>query len=135
MTRAAAAGSEARFNVDVPAGQWKGLRVKNLPKGTSLAIEAQSSGALRILVLDEEDLRRMPAPERPLFEGGLETRLSFSMEIPRSGHYYVILDNRGRNAPRKVQLIVRAKPPAPPPPEKRAGNDVSGSGRQTPAAA
>jgi hypothetical protein len=129
----AAGSGEARFNVEVPAGQWKGLRVKNLPQGTRLAVEARSSAALRILVLDEDDLRRMPAPARPLFEGMIGERLSFSLEIPRRGHYYVVLDNRGSDGARRVQLLVRAAAPAPPP-GKQAAAGLSAARRRTPAA-
>lgn len=130
----AAGSGEARFNVEVPAGQWKGLRVKNLPQGTHLAVEARASAGLRILVLDEGDLRRMPAPEWPLFEGAIGERLSFSVEIPRRGHYYVVLDNRGRDGASRVQLLVRARAPAPPP-GKRAAAGFSARAPRTPAAA
>lgn len=133
----AAAGGEARFNVEVAAGQWRGLRVKNLPKGTNLAVEARASGALRILLLDEEDVRRMPVPANPLFEGALQERLSFSLEIPRGGNYYVVLDNRAQADGRKVQLVVRARAPGTPapPPGKRAARGISVAARRTPATA
>ena len=102
---------EATINVDVPAGKWKGVRLKSLPRGVSVAIRIESSDALRVIVVDSSELRRFPNT-RPLFEASMEKRLGFSVVIPRGGDYYVVFDNRKSPEPRQVKLNVRAEPPA-----------------------
>ncbi len=114
---------EATINVDVQGGKWKGVRLKSLPHGVSVALRIESSDALRVIVVDSSELRRFPNT-RPLFEASMEKRLGFSVVIPRSGDYYVIFDNRKSTEPRQVKLHVKADTPArsPPPatkPKKR----------------
>lgn len=110
---------EATINVDVPGGKWKGVRLKSLPRGVSVALRIESSDALRVIVVDGSELRRFPNT-RPLFEASMEKRLGFSVVIPRSGDYYVVFDNRKSTEPRQVKLNVKAEPPArsPPPTDK-----------------
>jgi hypothetical protein len=114
---------EATINVDVLGGKWKGVRLKSLPRGASVALRIESSDALRVIVVDSSELRRFPNT-RPLFEASMEKRLGFSVVIPRSGDYYVIFDNRKSTEPRQVKFNVKADTPArsPPPagkPKKR----------------
>lgn len=102
---------EATINVEVPGGKWKGVRLKSLPRGVSVALTIESSDALRVIVVDSSELRRFPNT-RPLFEASMEKRLGFSVVIPRSGDYYVVFDNRKSSEPRQVKLNVKAEPPA-----------------------
>ena len=102
---------EATINVDVQGGKWKGVRLKSLPRGASVALRVESSDALRVIVVDSGELRRFPNT-RPLFEASMEKRLGFSVVIPRSGDYYVIFDNRKSTSPRQVKLNVKADTPA-----------------------
>lgn len=115
-----AQAAQASFNVEVPAGKWKGLRVKNLPAGTEVKVEVRSEGEIRVLFLDGADLKRMPTPARPLFDGRTAGRISIKLRVPVAGNYYVILDNRGGSAPRRVRLTVAAAAPAGTRPEVRA---------------
>ena len=39
-------------NVDVPPGQWKAARLKNLPKDATLAVKVESSGDVIVGILD-----------------------------------------------------------------------------------
>lgn len=102
---------EATINVEVPGGKWKGVRLKSLPRGVSVALRIESSDALRVIVVDSSELRRFPNT-RPLFEASMEKRLGFSVVIPRSGDYYVVFDNRKSSEPRQVKLNIKAEPPA-----------------------
>lgn len=115
-----AQAAQARFNVEVPAGKWKGLRVKNLPAGAEVRVEVRSEGEIRVLFLEGADLKRMPSPARPLFDGMTADRISITLRIPATGHYYVILDNRSGSAPRRVRLTVAAAAPARAQPEVRS---------------
>lgn len=110
LPAAVAFAVEATVNVEVPGGQWKGVRLKALPRSASVALRIESSDALRVIVVDSSELRRFPNT-RPLFEASMEKRLGFSVVIPRSGDYYVIFDNRQGKEVRKVRLLIRALAP------------------------
>ena len=58
--------------------------------------------------LDADDYARFPATIRPLFSGRVEKQLAFSLRIPATGHYYVVIDNRSGNESHKVSLTIRA---------------------------
>ncbi len=122
LPAAPALSVEATVNVEVPAGKWKGVRLKSLPRGVSVALTIESTDALRVIVVDSTELRQFPNT-RPLFEASMEKRLGFSVVIPRSGDYYVIFDNRQGKEGQKVRLLVRALAPKlpdakPSPPDK-----------------
>jgi hypothetical protein len=101
---------EATVNADIPPGKWKGVRLKSLPRGTSLALRVESSNALRVILVDSDELRRFPNT-RALFEASMEKRLDFKVVIPRSGDYYVVFDNRKSTESRRIRLNVTAHPP------------------------
>ena len=106
----AAQQGEAALSVEVPAAKWKGVRLKNLPRGTSLALQIETSGTMRVIVVDSGELRRFPET-RALFEANVESRIGFSVVIPRSGDYYVVFDNRAHAQARQVRLKVQAQAP------------------------
>jgi len=106
----AAERGEAALAVEVPAAQWKGVRLKNLPKGTSLALQIEASGKIRVIVVHGAELRRFPRT-RALFEATVDPRLGFSVVIPRRGDYYVVFDNRAAAEPRQVRMKVQAQAP------------------------
>jgi hypothetical protein len=60
---------------------------------------------------------RSPEPGRaPLFRAVVEHTISFRVEIPESGDYYLVLSNRGGAETRAVQAEIRAQSaPAPKP--------------------
>lgn len=103
--------AEATVNVEVPGGKWKGVRLKSLPRGTAVALTIQSTDALRVIVVDSNELRKFPNT-RPLFEASMEKRLGFSVIIPRGGDYFVVFDNRKSQEPRQIRFNVKAEPPA-----------------------
>jgi hypothetical protein len=100
--------AEASFNVEVPPGQWKGLKVKNLPAKVVVGVEIESSGRVDVFFVPDAGDDSKPGLERAIFRGRVDRRLSFSVTIPESDHYLVVLDNREGDDPRDVQLTVRA---------------------------
>src|SRR5581483_5265939 len=115
-TADSARAAEATLSVEVPAARWKAVRLKNLPKGTSVALQIVASGAIRVIVVDSTELKRFPNT-RPLFEATVDSRLGFSVVIPRSDDYYVVFDNRAATDARQVRMRVRAEAPRRTPPK------------------
>jgi hypothetical protein len=74
------------LNVTVPPGQWKALKLRNLPKGAFVAVEIESSGDITVAFVD--------------------TR--FSVSIPAAGNYFVVLTNHRSTGPQEVKLTVSA---------------------------
>jgi hypothetical protein len=91
---AGAASGPVTLNVDVPAGKWKGVRLKYLPKGTLVAVQIESNGDIVVAFVDSRHYRRFPDMSRPLFLGRVDKRLSFSISVPATDHYYLVFDNR-----------------------------------------
>jgi hypothetical protein len=111
LPAASVPAAEAELNVDVPAGKWKGVRLKKLPRGAKVALQIESSGTVRVIVVDSTELRRFPNT-RPLFQAAVEKRLGFSVVIPRTDDYYVVFDNRKSTETRQIKLNVKADAPA-----------------------
>ena len=103
-----AAEKSASFSREVAAGKWTGVRLRNLPKGASLATQVAIDGAVTVLLLDETGYRRLPEVDRPLFQGKTGDRLSFSILVPKTGDYYLVLDNRAGAEARKFTVDVKA---------------------------
>ena len=102
------AGKEATFTVDVPPGQWKALRVQQLPKEARVAVEVQSTGQVAVAFTRHDASARSPAALRPLFHGLADNRLAFAVTIPAAGDYLVVLDNRAATEARAVTVTVHA---------------------------
>jgi hypothetical protein len=118
LAAAPAVAADAAVSLEVPAGESKNVRLRNLPLGTMLAIRIVSSGKLAVALVSQK--------QKALFRGALERRLSFRVQIPESGDYYLVLSNRQGAETLEVQADIRAEPgrrkPAPenysPRPEK-----------------
>ena len=116
--------AEAALSAEVPAEQWKALRLKGLPKDASVAVRVDTSGPIIVIFLHQDELKRFPDAVRPAFVGTAERRLSFRVTVPVAGTYYVILDNRKGAAMRDVRLLIQALParrPEAKPPRKQPG--------------
>ena len=104
----------AELNADVPAAQWKALRLRNMPQNVSLTVRVETSGPIRVILARGDDAQKFPKGLRPSFSGTAERRLSFRVTLGSAGNYYVILDNRMGDAAREVKIFVqalRARPP------------------------
>ena len=114
LAAAAAYGADAAVSLDVPAGRAKNIRLKSLPRGTVVAVRVVSNGKLLIALLSERQVRSPEPGRAPLFRAVVESTITFRVEIPESGDYYLVLSNRGGAEPRAVQAEIRAQgAPAP----------------------
>jgi hypothetical protein len=104
-----AAAAEAAMTVNLDGGKWKAVRLRNLPKDTVMAVAVQASGRIGVSLLSERDYRAFPKPDEPVFSGSVDKTLSFTISIPDTGHYYLVLDNRRSTEACKVKLAIRAK--------------------------
>jgi hypothetical protein len=95
------------LNLDVPAGQWKAARLKNLPKGAMVAVQIVSNGPILVGLLDSTS-QGQPDTSRPLFAGQVEARLSFSVTVSEAGDHFLVLDNRRGAAARAVSVHLNA---------------------------
>lgn len=105
---APAFAASATFTTEVPSGQWKSVRLRNVPAGAVVTVDVELSGALTVTMVSLEDAQRFPAVERPLFSGEADSRLSFSVTAPAAGTYVVLFDNRTGDAARAVEVTLRA---------------------------
>ncbi|UCG12899.1 MAG: hypothetical protein JSU72_20935, partial [Deltaproteobacteria bacterium] len=96
------------LNVDVPSGQWKGIRLRNLPKDAVVAVQVESNGDILVGLVDAKSYRASSDKRRPLFMGRVEKRLSFSVTTQKSGDHYLLFDNRTGTETRVVTVTVRA---------------------------
>lgn len=113
---------EASFRTDVPAGQWRALAVKNLPRGAVVRAQVRASHPLEVALVPESELAAYPAGARPVFRGRVEDALRFEVTVPEKGHYAVVLDNRSGAGPSEVDLRVEAESPAAGPPDPPAAD-------------
>lgn len=113
---------QASLTTEVPAGQFRGLRLRNVPRNARIAIAARATGRIALSLLTADDATRFPAPGEPLFTAPVENVASFAVVIPAAGDYVLMLDNTKGGTPSKVSLLVRAArgeltaPEVPPPP-------------------
>lgn len=104
----AAQSAQAAMTVEIAGGKWRAVRLRNLPKDARLAIAVQSDASLGVSLLKEQDFKRYPQPQEPLFLGSTEGALSFTVTIPEAGTYFLLFDNRASNEARKVKFGIRA---------------------------
>lgn len=105
-----AGAAQALVNVEVPAAKWKAVRLKNLPQGTKVSIQAESlNGSLDLIFIHSDELQRFPAAVSPEFQGSIERKLSFSAVVSKKGDYYLILDNRQGSEARKARVLIKAE--------------------------
>src|SRR5262249_43919324 len=62
-----AEAAKALVNVEVPAGKWKGAKLKNLPKDARVAVSVETSGSLDVILIHIDELKRFPAAVNPEF--------------------------------------------------------------------
>ena len=103
-----AAVASVMLNADVASGKYKAVKLKNLPKGAVVTVQVKSTGSLTVILIDSRGIKSKP---RPLFAGLVEKQLSFSVEIPRTDNYFLVLDNRKGAGNREVAIAIQAKGP------------------------
>ena len=99
------------LGVTVPESASATVRMLNLSKGTRLAFAMQAQEALWVAFLDEDNFKRYPNGATALLTARVAPALSFGVQVPAAGNYYLVLDNRERAEPNKVQMQLRATMP------------------------
>lgn len=94
--------------VTIPPKKWKATRLLNLPKNAFVEVSVKGNAPLTVLLLGEESYRNLPSVKRPLFRGEAMNNLAFSLSVPATGHYYVVLFNRSGARAVSAELIIRA---------------------------
>lgn len=117
----AALGADAAVQLEVPAGKSKSVRLRNLPSGTVLQVAIKSSGRLLVALVSAKQLKSPEGKPQPVFRGALERSLSFSVVVPETSDYYLVLNNVRGSETLSVQTAIRAQSGAQPKPapEKR----------------
>jgi len=103
-----AASGPILLNVDVPSGQWKAARLKNLPKDAMVAVQVESNGEISVALIHSKAFQNSPDNLRPLFAGRVERRLSFSVAVAEKGDHYILFDNRRGTEARAVTVTLQA---------------------------
>jgi hypothetical protein len=98
----------AALNGTVEAGKTYAVRLRNLPKGAVLAIKLKTSDSVVVWLLSEDSFKKFPSVEKPLFRGDTSGKLEFSLLIPESSHYFIVLDNRDHKKDREFSLGIKA---------------------------
>jgi hypothetical protein len=83
----------AKLAVDVPSGRWKAIRLRDLPESAAVKVKIKSDGPVVVALVDETKYENYPDIERPLFQGNVHDKFTFSVKIPSAGHYYLIFNN------------------------------------------
>ena len=99
------------LGVTVPESTSATVRMMNLSKGTRLAFAMEAEQALWVVFLDEENFKRYPNGATALITARLAPSLSFGVQVPAAGNYYLVLDNREQSAPNRVKMQLRATLP------------------------
>ena len=104
----AAAKGPVALNVDIPLNTRKAVRLRNLPRDAVLDVAVVSSGEIVVAVVDSDGYARFPTGSRPLFLGQVDDRLAFSLKIPATDHYYLVLQNRSTTHSQSATIMIRA---------------------------
>jgi len=107
-SNAYAVSGPVMLNVDLPPGQWKGIRLQSLPKGAVVAVQVESDGDILVALVDAKSYQAPTEKRRPLFTGRVDRRLSFSVTVQEPGDHYLLLDNRTGAQSRALTVTVRA---------------------------
>jgi hypothetical protein len=118
--------ADAAVSLEVPAGQSKSVRLRNLPSGTVLQVAIKSSGRLLVALVSAKQLKSPEGKPQPVFRGALERSLSFKVTVPETSDYFLVLNNVRGSETLSVQTAIRAEraaqpKPAPAPREKLQG--------------
>jgi hypothetical protein len=106
-----AMAAQAGVSVDLPAGELKTIRLRNIPLGTIVAVRIVSTGRVLIALVGGKQLNPAEgARTRAVFRGMVERSLSFKVTIPETDDYYLVLNNRRGKEALSVEADIRADP-------------------------
>jgi len=92
-------GLAAKKSVDlkltVAAKKWTGIRLRNLNKNTLISTTISMNGFADIFLVDNLSYKNFPKnTENALFHASSKNKLDFSISIPKTDTYVLIVDNR-----------------------------------------
>lgn len=100
---------EVEVALTASVGEWKVVRLKSLPVGAGIRTEIICSAPVTLLLVDQAGYSGFPdSAATPLFRSHVIGSLSFTVKIPRSDHYYLVVDNRSGKVESTVQLLIEA---------------------------
>ncbi len=107
---ALASSGPVMVNMDVSAGQFKAIRLRALPKNAVVAVRLESDGYISVAVVDTINYLKFKFKKshHPLFVGQVHKRFGFSVTIPKTDDYYLVLDNRKGRESKSVKVMVNA---------------------------
>jgi hypothetical protein len=108
-TECCAKEKSATVSSTVEAKSTLTTRLSNLIKDAYLSISIQTSGSIKVWLIDKDDFSSFPVLHKPLFTGQTEDKLTFGLRVPAAGNYYLVLDNRENNEKREFTIDVTAK--------------------------
>ena len=103
------AEKSAEVNSEVLPHRWAAIQLSNVDQGATLKVKLYLDGQATVVLVDEAQLKSYPSVARPLFRTETRNRANFSIVAPRSGNYYLIVDNRKGASKRKYSLSITAK--------------------------
>jgi hypothetical protein len=120
-------GADAAVSVEVPAGQSKSVRLRNLPSGTVVQVAIKSSGKLLVALVSAKQLKSPDGKPQPVFRGALERSLSFKVVVPETSDYFLVLNNVRGSETLSVETAIRAVRGAQPKPPPAAREKLQGA--------
>lgn len=94
--------------VDLPARAWKAARLKNLPKMSALKITVAGEGEATVYLVDRKNYEIFPDIERSVFKGEVRGELTFTVRIPVTGNYFLVLQNSSTVKRARMDINIRA---------------------------
>ncbi len=92
--------------VDVDAGKYKAVRLKNLPRDSVVKVDITGDGVVTVLFVTEEQYKEYPTIQRPLFQSTVRDRFNFTVTIPAAGNYHLVFDNSAGPRAAKLQAAI-----------------------------
>ncbi|CCQ90661.1 exported hypothetical protein [Nitrospina gracilis 3/211] len=92
-TPAWAGQKSVELTASIPAHEWNSTRLQNVYQGSTLNFELTSDEEIRVLLLDKEGFQKYPQIDRALFQSVASHEIKFSVITPKSGDYYLVVDN------------------------------------------
>jgi len=89
------AEKDVEISLSVEAHKWTGIRLKNINKGTQLATQMTIDGEVEVYLLNSTQYSQFPhLNNSALFHSKVSKDLDFSLIIPTTDHYIMVVDNR-----------------------------------------
>jgi hypothetical protein len=75
----------AKAVVEVSAGQYKAVRLKEVPQDSVVKVDIKCDGAVTVLLATEEEYKNYPNIPRPLFQSTVSDRFNFTIRTCSKG--------------------------------------------------